>query len=699
MPHLYFRNKYWWIGGDDLVIPAAYSIIGRLFWEFFLAIVTYLDFHTLYPCNNGLIILVYLCSSMAVQFLMIVNDLCILCVSMRGTIIDIEGVRKPLQHFLYYRLLITYSEGFVTLLGFIGWLLSWHHLPCGAGHERTMINLIIFGMLLLSQVLDLTSITFCSYVLPKSIDRQGRDILSTHAHAIGVLDDEESILAKWEDRLNRAIKAIQFYGCNRYGGSNVNESLRNVARVFTRMFHHDGFLDVVPSDVLAGLILVRLEQFTNRNDAMAMMREQNEMRKHDPLILDKQRRREQLKHAKNIAHSKRLTTARSTKSDEMKSSQKNLKKVSPRQSESNIYQIKSRSSNNPLIVDSYLSSSPPISPSHSIELDIDSGNLGDEEDIVDSDREYPDMRNFDPTSMKLSSVRKKDVRHKKIALLPTGVLRDFDDVSEISTTESEAGFGCRSHRASRSDSDEDTATVTQERLEHIARYSIYAAAIYTRIVPFNSMGTKLAHKITNCMSCQFNRPAGVEMCWCCWFGRKLTGSTPSHKFTLFPKSNSIAATDEARPTGNVDGWSSKTSEDRERITPTPLEGIDFCGYNRAGLSVFTEMIDNSELVFVSFRNDMIHKPFAIFLDHHLRAVVITIRGTLSIEDGITDITCEPQEMTEAGKRWGFDGRGRYAHGGMLRAAQVMCEEIIEAKILEKIFGRRSYTENVSFLNI
>jgi hypothetical protein len=33
-----------------------------------------------------------------------------------------------------------------------------------------------------------------------------------------------------------------------------------VAKVLTTFFHHDGFLDVVPSDVVAGIILVRLQQ-------------------------------------------------------------------------------------------------------------------------------------------------------------------------------------------------------------------------------------------------------------------------------------------------------------------------------------------------------------------------------------------------------------------------------------------------------
>lgn len=66
-------------------------------------------------------------------------------------------------------------------------------------------------------------------------------------------------------------------------------------------------------------------------------------------------------------------------------------------------------------------------------------------------------------------------------------------------------------------------------------------------------------------------------------------------------------------------------------------------------------------------------------------VVVAVRGTLSLEDCVTDVLCESMEvrastsaavlffilfdnafhqMTEIGKQWGFDGEGRKAHGGM-----------------------------------
>jgi hypothetical protein len=40
----------------------------------------------------------------------------------------------------------------------------------------------------------------------------------------------------------------------------MGEHFQSVAEVLTMFFHHDGFLDIVPSDVVAGIILVRVQQ-------------------------------------------------------------------------------------------------------------------------------------------------------------------------------------------------------------------------------------------------------------------------------------------------------------------------------------------------------------------------------------------------------------------------------------------------------
>lgn len=54
----------------------------------------------------------------------------------------------------------------------------------------------------------------------------------------------------------------------------------------------------------------------------------------------------------------------------------------------------------------------------------------------------------------------------------------------------------------------------------------------------------------------------------------------------------------------------------------------------------------------------------VALDHAAKTVVLTIRGTLGIEDILTDLTCDYESMNWGEKSW-------KAHGGMLRCAQIL----------------------------
>ena len=116
-------------------------------------------------------------------------------------------------------------------------------------------------------------------------------------------DDKEEegedidVFVVWVDRVQRIINRVRCFCCNILGGTyvcvsvsvsvsvsspslsrttlNVNHlhttltltgkaveqgDLENVARIMTKFFHHSGFLDVVPGDALAGLILLRMLQ-------------------------------------------------------------------------------------------------------------------------------------------------------------------------------------------------------------------------------------------------------------------------------------------------------------------------------------------------------------------------------------------------------------------------------------------------------
>jgi hypothetical protein len=59
----------------------------------------------------------------------------------------------------------------------------------------------------------------------------------------------------------------------------------------------------------------------------------------------------------------------------------------------------------------------------------------------------------------------------------------------------------------------------------------------------------------------------------------------------------------------------------------------------------------------------------IVVDRAWKTVVIAIRGTLSFEDMITDVTISPRCLEELGQEFGFNGAGEYCHNGILAGAR------------------------------
>lgn len=65
-------------------------------------------------------------------------------------------------------------------------------------------------------------------------------------------------------------------------------------------------------------------------------------------------------------------------------------------------------------------------------------------------------------------------------------------------------------------------------------------------------------------------------------------------------------------------------------------------------------------------------PYAVVIDHRKRAVVLAVRGTLSLADAFIDLHCVEEKVTLDGGR-----DGGLAHVGMLRAAQLILRELGE----------------------
>lgn len=64
----------------------------------------------------------------------------------------------------------------------------------------------------------------------------------------------------WKKRCSCMCQCIQLTTCNMFGGSNVAEDLEAVGEYLTDVFRHEGILDIVFTDILAGIILLRHRQ-------------------------------------------------------------------------------------------------------------------------------------------------------------------------------------------------------------------------------------------------------------------------------------------------------------------------------------------------------------------------------------------------------------------------------------------------------
>lgn len=110
---------------------------------------------------------------------------------------------------------------------------------------------ILLAVVVLSQLVDIV-LTICCSACFRSFSVTRSQLRMTIEHVENV--------RLWEKRCKSCCKWLQLCTCNLFGGTNIPEDLEAVARVLAQVLHHEGMLDLVPSDLVAALILVRYLQ-------------------------------------------------------------------------------------------------------------------------------------------------------------------------------------------------------------------------------------------------------------------------------------------------------------------------------------------------------------------------------------------------------------------------------------------------------
>ncbi|GAB1600241.1 sn1-specific diacylglycerol lipase beta-like [Argonauta hians] len=109
-------------------------------------------------------------------------------------------------------------------------------------------------------------------------------------------------------------------------------------------------------------------------------------------------------------------------------------------------------------------------------------------------------------------------------------------------------------------------------------------------------------------------------------------------------------------------------------------GDNCCLCNLSAVKKFIEFT-NAEILYVSFRDEIFQPPFFVSVDHKNAAVVIAVRGTLSFQDALTDLTANTEKMFET------EEPDFSCHKGILQAARYIRNELEVQSIIERGFQK------------
>ncbi|NXU99624.1 DGLB lipase, partial [Cettia cetti] len=118
---------------------------------------------------------------------------------------------------------------------------------------------------------------------------------------------------------------------------------------------------------------------------------------------------------------------------------------------------------------------------------------------------------------------------------------------------------------------------------------------------------------------------------------------------------------------------------RNRPTDSDIMGSDRHNFHFGSILKITGL-QYRDFIHISFHNKIYEIPFFVALDHKKEAIVVAVRGTLSFEDILTDLSADCEDLTlEEVLENGF------VHKGITQAANYIYRKLINDGILNQAF--------------
>jgi hypothetical protein len=113
-------------------------------------------------------------------------------------------------------------------------------------------------------------------------------------------------------------------------------------------------------------------------------------------------------------------------------------------------------------------------------------------------------------------------------------------------------------------------------------------------------------------------------------------------------------------------------------------GDNLCGWHKQSL-LLVAGIPQADLVYAQFVNRFSLVPYCILLDHESQSVVVSVRGSLSLDDLVTDVHIDPECVYDLGQEHGFEAdRNQYCHAGVVASARNVYADLERHGLLEQL---------------
>jgi hypothetical protein len=124
--------------------------------------------------------------------------------------------------------------------------------------------------------------------------------------------------------------------------------------------------------------------------------------------------------------------------------------------------------------------------------------------------------------------------------------------------------------------------------------------------------------------------------------------------------------------------------------PEDIQCDNPCSSNYAAFMLETGS-NSTDILYCSFSNDLYSSPFAVICDHSKKSIVITVRGSLSLKDILTDLTVSLRKITIDEEP--YSEMDTYIHVGVHSTAVTIKNILSDKEILSRAFSEHPVSFN------